>query len=82
MKKTVKIILFSLLAFAVIAVAVWGSGMIFAMIRPGEIDIPLTVQLEPVEQIPAGNDIRMDFSATVPENRSIISAEFSSPISS
>ena len=76
MKKIVKTILFSLLAFAVIAVAVWGSGMIFAMIRPGEIDMPLTVQLEPAEQIPAGHDIRMDFSATVPENRSIISAEF------
>ncbi len=75
MKKTVKTVFFALLSSAIIAVAVWGSGIIFAMFRPGQVEIPLTVKLEPPEQIPAGNDILMDFQATVPENRSIISAE-------
>ena len=75
MKKLLKILSFSLLVCGIIAVVIWGSGIIFAMFRAGVVEVPQTVHLEPAEQIPAGNDISVDFSATVPENRSIISAE-------
>lgn len=79
MKKTVKTIIFALLIAAVIASVFWGSGIIFAMVRPGEAVIPQAVQIEPAEQAAVGNDVKIDFDITLPENRSIISAALEAP---
>ena len=79
MKKTVKIVFFSLLASAIIAVAFWGSGIIFAMLRPAAPEIPQISELVPAEEIPVGSDVKIRFELTVPENRTISSAIFDAP---
>ena len=79
MKKTVKTIFFALLISVVIASVFWGSGIVFAMLRQGETVVPQAVQIEPPEQVAVGNDVKIDFDITLPENRSIISAALEAP---
>ena len=79
MRKTVKIVLFSLLSSAIIAVAFWGSGIIFAMLKPAAPEIPQITELIPAEKIPVGSDVKIRFEATVPENRTISSAALDVP---
>ena len=79
MKKTVKTIFFALLISAVIASVFWGSGILFAYLKPGETVIPQAVQIEPAEQAAVGSDVKIDFDITLPENRSIISAALEAP---
>ena len=79
MKKTVKIAFFSLLSLAIIAVAIWGSGIIFAMLKPAVPEIPPVTELVPAEKIPVGSDVKIRFELTVPENRNISSAIFDAP---
>lgn len=79
MKKTVKFVIFALAAAAIITVLFWGSGIVFAMLRPGRAEVPQVTELTPTEDIPVGSDVKIQFEVTIPENRSVSSADLTLP---
>lgn len=74
MKSALKIGVGALILAVLLALAVTGSGIGYSFFSAGKPEIPEVATLVPADDVPQGEDVRVEFSAVIPEHSSIRSA--------
>ena len=71
MKHAVKIAIFALILAVLLALTVIGSGIGYAWLRSLPPELPSLAVLTPADKVALGDDVKVEFTAVIPANRSI-----------